>query len=194
MQIANALTYNKDIITSKKLTAVIGVAFFVLATILGAYVRIPVMGSPVPITLQTFFVILSGAVLGRKLGSISQISYILLGVIGLPVFQGASFGAAYLAGPTGGYLIGFVAAAYLTGRLAAFAKRTIGHAIAVFAAGSLIILACGALWLASLYGAGLKSSIAIGVLPFIPGDLAKILAAAVIFSAIAKRSNRIFSA
>jgi biotin transport system substrate-specific component len=194
MQTANSPAYNKDIITSRNLTAVIGVAFFVLVTILGAYVRIPVAGSPVPITLQTFFVILSGAVLGKKLGSASQISYILLGVIGLPVFQGASFGAAYLTGPTGGYLIGFVAAAYLTGRLATFAKRTIGHAIAVFATGSLVIYTCGALWLASLYGAGLKNAFMMGILPFIPGDLAKILAAAVIFSAIAKRSNRIFSA
>lgn len=194
MQTAYSITHNKDIITSKNLTAAIGVAFFALATILGAYVRIPVAGSPVPITLQTFFVIISGAVLGRKLGSISQASYILLGAIGLPVFQGASSGAAYLAGPTGGYLVGFLAAAYCTGRLAAFAQRSIAHAIAVFAAGSLVILACGALWLALLYGAGLKNAVAMGILPFIPGDAVKVLTAAAIYAAIAKRSKSIFSA
>jgi biotin transport system substrate-specific component len=112
MSHANVLPYNKEFISSKKAVAAIGVTFFVLATALSAYVRIPVPGSPVPITLQTFFVLLAGAVLGRKLGAASQIGYVILGAVGLPIFQGAGYGIAYLFGPTGGYLMGFAAAAY----------------------------------------------------------------------------------
>ena len=115
MNYAHSLDYNKDIVNNRKLTAVIGVVFFILATALGAYIRIPVHGSPVPITLQTFFVLLAGAVLGKKLGFYSQAGYLLAGISGLPMFQGTSLGISYLLGPTGGYLIGFMACAFITG-------------------------------------------------------------------------------
>jgi len=186
------LTYDKELITRKSIAAAIGVVFFVLATALGAYVRIPVAGSPVPITLQTFFVLLSGAVLGRKLGTISQAAYLALGAIGLPVFQGASFGLSYLLGPTGGYLIGFVAAAYVTGRILDSANTSMTRAIISFAAGSLIIYAFGMLWLISLYGMSATHAALAGALPFVPGDMAKVLVAAVIYSRISPRAKKIF--
>ena len=193
MSHANVLPYNKEFISSKRAIAAIGVTFFVLATALSAYVRIPVPGSPVPITLQTFFVLLAGAVLGRKLGAASQIGYILLGAAGLPIFQGAGYGVASLFGPTGGYLAGFIAAAYTVGYISRSGKPSVARYIAAFSAGSLIIYAFGTAWLIYLYKMQPVHAISVGVLPFIAGDITKILAASVIGSAIARRANSIFS-
>jgi len=194
MSHAHILSYDKDLITGKRANAVIGVLFFILATALGAYVRIPVPASPVPITLQTFFVLLAGAVLGRRLGIMSQIGYILLGAIGLPVFQGAGFGASCLLGPTGGYIIGFVFAAYAVGCITRSGKPGMVRLIAAFSSGSMIIYAFGAAWLVYLYKLQPANAVSIGVLPFIAGDVTKILLAAVVYSKISQRANTIFPA
>ena len=108
---------SKEIVIDRTATRAIGLFCFIILTALGAYVRIPLPFTPVPITLQTFFVLLSGAVLGRKWGSASQMGYLLLGIVGLPVFAGAGAGFAYLFGPTGGYIIGFIVASWLVGRI-----------------------------------------------------------------------------
>ena len=84
-------------------------------TAVGAYIMIPL--PPVPITMQTLFVSLAGALLGGYLGALSQVVYILLGVIGLPVFAGGKAGFGVLIGPTGGYLIGFIVGAFIIGKL-----------------------------------------------------------------------------
>ena len=194
MNATHSLSYNTDIITGKRAVASIGVAFFVFATVLGAFVRIPVAGSPVPITLQTFFVLLAGAVLGRRLGAASQAVYLVLGAAGLPIFQGSAFGMSYLSGPTGGYLVGFAAAAYVVGLLTAGARPSMARCIVSFAAGSLVIYACGATWLAYLYRMSFTSAVSAGVLPFVPGDIVKVLVAAMIYSRIAGRSRQLFSA
>ena len=193
MSHANVLPYNKEFISSRRAIAAIGVTFFVLATALGAYVRIPVPGSPVPITLQTFFVLLAGAVLGRKLGAASQIGYIILGAAGLPIFQGAGYGIASLFGPTGGYLAGFVAASYAVGHISRSEKPSLARFITAFSFGSLIIYAFGAAWLVFLYKMQPAYAISVGVLPFVAGDITKILAASAVSSAIAHRANSIFS-
>jgi len=99
-------------------------ALFGALTALGAYILLPV--PPVPITLQTLFLYLAAAVLGGALGAWSQIVYLLLGVIGLPVFAGGKAGLGVLTGPTGGYLAGFIPAAWLTGRLIAARARRRG--------------------------------------------------------------------
>ena len=96
-----AINNGREVISGRTASAVLGVLFFILATALGAYVKIPVPGSPVPITLQTFFVILSAAVLGHKLGAFSQFGYVMLGAAGFPLFQGNYYSPAYLLGPTG---------------------------------------------------------------------------------------------
>jgi biotin transport system substrate-specific component len=186
-------TYEADIISNKAAVYAIGVLFFVLATALGAYVRIPVAGSPVPITLQTLFVMLSGAVLGRRLGSLSQLCYLVLGAAGLPIFQGYSFGASYLLGPTGGYIVGFFFAAYLIGRMINTGNRRASFVIASFTAGSLVVYAFGILWLTFLYGVSITKAFSIGVLPFIPGDILKILFAALVYSGISRRVKTVFS-
>jgi len=90
-------------------------SLFSTLTALGAYISIPI--SHVPITLQTFFVYLAGAILGSKLALLSQIIYILIGIIGFPVFAYGKAGFGVLIGPTGGYLIGFIIGAYIIGRM-----------------------------------------------------------------------------
>jgi biotin transport system substrate-specific component len=186
-------SYNSDIISNKAAVYAIGVIFFVLATALGAYVRIPVTGSPVPITLQTFFVMLSGAVLGRRLGSFSQFCYLVLGAAGLPIFQGYSFGASYLLGPTGGYIVGFLFAAYLIGRMTKTPDRGSAFVIASFTAASLVIYAFGISWLIFLYRISIRKAFSVGVLPFITGDILKVLFAAFIYSKISRRVKAVFS-
>ena len=170
----SSMALNRDVTASKSLNAAIGVIFFVLATALGAYIRVPVPGTPVPMTLQTFFVVLSGAVLGRRLGALSQASYIMLGAAGLPVFQASGFGLAHMLGPTGGYLIGFVAASFLVGRILNNGNSNIYRIIASFAAGNALLYGFGIIWLMFGYRMSIANAVIIGVTPFIAAEAVKI--------------------
>jgi len=143
---------------------------------LAAQVRIPLPFSPVPVTGQTFAVLLVAAALGR-LGLASVIAYLIEGAVGLPVFAGGGFGVATIVGPTGGYLIGFALAAAIVGSAAERGwDRHLLTALAAMFIGEVAIYACGLGWLArfplpvSLVDAGL--------IPFIPGDLVKMVLAA----------------
>lgn len=135
--------------------------------------------SPVPVTAQTFAVLLIAAMLGSKRGSLCMVMYLIEGTMGLPVFSAGRAGPAMLLGPTGGYLIGFVAAAYLIGLLA---EKNWDHKItrSIFAMvlGNLVIYLFGVTWL-SLF-AGIKAAIVSGLYPFIIGDCFKILLAAAV--------------
>lgn len=188
-----AMALRANTVNNKAIDAVIGVTFFIIATTLGAYIRIPVPGTPVPITLQTFFVVLSGAVLGSRLGLFSQAGYVLLGVFGLPVFQGYAFGMAHILGPTGGYLIGFMAASFLTGKILRKESRNLFRITASFAAGNVVLYSLGALWLMLIYRISFINAVLIGVLPFFTIELAKIFLAAVVYSKISHRLKSIFS-
>ena len=131
----------------------------------------------VPFTMQPWAVLLVGAALGGRLGMMSLIAYLLEGAAGLPVFAQPVPGAAYLVGPTGGYLFAFPLAAFVVGRLAERGwDRRFGKALIAFAMGDLIILAFGGAWLASFMGG--KAALADGVLKFLPGDALKIVLAA----------------
>jgi biotin transport system substrate-specific component len=165
----------------------------VIATTLGAYVRIPIKGSPVPITLQTFFVLLSGAVLGKRLGLLSQLTYLSLGIFGMPVFQGYSFGILHLVGPTGGYLIGFLGASFVVGSIMDKVSLSRYWTVLAFLAGNFIIYLFGATWLAYVYRMSISHAIAIGILPFIPGDLIKIALASLVYMRTSKRVRQIFT-
>jgi biotin transport system substrate-specific component len=138
---------------------------------------------PVPITLQTLAVFLIAAAYGRDLAVATLLAYLVEGAIGLPVFATGS-GLAYMAGPTGGYLVGFVAAAAIVGHAAD--KGFDRNAPVLFGAmmlGEIVILALGAAWLAILFGA--EKAIAFGVGPFIVTDVIKIaLAAAIVRAAV----------
>jgi biotin transport system substrate-specific component len=147
---------------------------------LSAQVAIPLPFSPVPVTGQTFAVLLVAALLGRRRGSVAVLFYIGQGLIGVPVFAGGAVGLARLVGPTGGYLVGFVIAAYVVGLLAerSWDRRVWTTAVAMVL-GNLIIYACGVLWLSTFVG-GLGPALTAGLLPFLPGDVLKIGAAALL--------------
>jgi biotin transport system substrate-specific component len=179
---------------ARAVSAIIGVVAFVVMTALGAHVRIPLPWTPVPITLQTFFVHLAGATLGPLLGPVSQTVYILAGVGGLPVFAGGASGLAYLLkGATAGYLLGFVVATALVGWLVRRrADPGILWIIASMAAGSLVIYTCGISWLAWSLNLSPQVAIAKGMLPFLAGDVVKTCAAAGLFRSYRRRARIVF--
>jgi biotin transport system substrate-specific component len=140
-------------------------------------IRLPL--SPVPITGQTMTVLLIGALLGSRRGLMCVLLYLAEGTMGLPVFAGGGLGLVRLVGPTGGYLVGMAGAAFLTGWLAeaGWFRRPATSLLALLA-GSVLIYACGLAWLVHFVGSG--QVLAAGLLPFIPGDLLKLVAVAAV--------------
>ncbi|MDD2673228.1 MAG: biotin transporter BioY [Syntrophales bacterium] len=152
-------------------------AMFGALTAAGAYIAIPI--PPVPITMQNLFAFLSAALLGGRLAALGQIIYILLGVMGLPVFAGGKAGFGVLMGPTGGYLAGYVAGAFVSGIM--IEKKALPRfAWMAFsmAAGAAVILLIGMVRLAFFLDIGLQKAFMLGVAPFVPGDVLKIAVAA----------------
>lgn len=163
----------------QSLRGMVYASMFGAATAAGAYIVIPL--PPVPITLQTLFSALAGALLGGRLGALSQIVYVLLGVIGLPVFAGGKAGLGVLFGPTGGYLIGFVAAAYLTGRLVEAKEKPGGIRIALsVTCGFAALYVLGITQLSLIANLSLKKAVVVGLIPFLIGDVIKIVAVTLI--------------
>jgi len=142
-----------------------------------AQIEIILPFTPVPITGQTFGVLLIGASLGSKRGAACTTLYIIEGAFGLPFFGGGASGFGILAGATAGYLIGFVVAAYVIGLLAERGlERNVGTSIIPFLVGTVVIYVCGVAWLSTLVG-GIGRAITLGVIPFLAGDLIKLVAA-----------------
>ncbi len=181
----------KEFSVDKSLSRSAGVFVFIVLTSLSGFVRIPLVFTPVPLTLQTFFVLLSGAFLGRRLGAVSQVGYLLLGVAGLPVFSKAGSGFAYLAGPTAGYMFGFVAASFLLGRLLPPVKSFAGACV-VFIAADMLILGMGSAWLAMTSGCGFAQAFLLGCAPFIIGDVVKASCAAAVYLRLRERAAQYF--
>ncbi|MCL0038997.1 biotin transporter BioY [Dehalococcoidia bacterium] len=151
-------------------------AIFAALTAVGAFIAIPI--GPVPITLQSLFVHLAGALLGSHLGALSQLIYILAGIIGLPIFHGGVGGLGVLLGPTGGYLIGFVAGAYITGKLIEMREKPGFLWIAMSCvAGLVVIYIVGMLQLSIVADLPVTGALAVGVVPFLIGDAIEIIAA-----------------
>jgi biotin transport system substrate-specific component len=143
-----------------------------------AQIEILLPFTPVPITGQTFGVLLVGAVLGSKRGAAALILYIMEGAFGLPFFAGGASGVGILVGATAGYLVGFVIAAYVVGLLAERGlERNVRTSLIPFFVGTLVIYLCGVAWLSVILG-GVGKAIAAGVLPFLVGDAIKLVAAA----------------
>jgi biotin transport system substrate-specific component len=164
----------------------VAVLFFAALTAAAAQISVPLPFTQVPLTFQPTVVLLSGLVLGPRLGAMSQVLYLAAGVAGLPVFAVSPLlvpGAWRLLGPTGGYLLSYPLAAFVAGTLArrGFDRRYITSILAM-ALGLVVIYTCGTLWLA--YGSfgrtpvGLASAIATGVAPFVLADIVKLAAAA----------------
>lgn len=149
---------------------------------LGSQIRVPIPGNPVPLTLQVIFVLLAGAFLRPAAAAVSMALFVTIGVLGAPVFAGGGAGLAYLLGPTGGYLAGFVAGAavcslVLQGRRASIPRTVLSMSIAMAT-----IYALGALHLTAYLGGDLAAGFRLGVVPFLPAGLAKLAVAVAIAS------------
>jgi biotin transport system substrate-specific component len=156
-------------------------ALFIFVT---AKIAIPVPGSPVPITGQTFGVLLVGGALGFRRGAMSIALYVLIGLIGLPFFAEGKGGVSVILGATGGYLVGFLIAGSVVGRLAELGwdRRIIG-ALGAMAIGNVVIYLVGVPWLMAVAHLDLANGIAKGLTPFVLGDAIKLLLAAAAFPA-----------
>jgi len=165
----------------RPLLGIVYASMFGAVTAIGAFIAIPLPFSPVPITLQTLFLFLAAALLGGRLGAMSQVVYIALGIIGLPVFAGGKAGFGVLLGPSGGYLYGFVIGAFISGSLIALKEKPgIAWIMISLVSAVAAIYACGVIQLSAVASLSLEKSLLIGALPFLPGDAVKIIAAALI--------------
>lgn len=149
------------------------------STLLGLSAQVEVPFYPVPMTMQTFGVLLVAMAFGRRLGTATVLFYLLEGAIGLPVFAGGAAGPGVFFGPTGGYLIGFVLAAFVVGGFADLGwDRRALQAAAALLLGNTLIYVPGLLWLGAIIGWD-KPILELGLLPFVPGDALKIALVAV---------------
>jgi biotin transport system substrate-specific component len=157
-------------------------SLFAALTAAGAYMFVPI--GPVPIVLQNMFVFLAGLLLGSRWGLVSVAVYLLAGVCGLPVFAGGTGGIGRVAGPTGGFLLGYLPAVYLVGWIA---ERKPGRMLLDAAAmllGTAVLYACGVSWLKMVTGMPFAKAVAVGMYPFLVGDGIKMVAAALIAKSV----------
>ncbi len=161
-------------------------SMFGALTAIGAFITIPLQ--PVPFTLQTFFTGVAGGLLGAYTGALSQIIYLFLGFLGLPVFAGGKAGIGVLFGPTGGYLLGFVVGAYVIGKIMQLRPQGgIGWVALAVLAGNLVIYTIGTLQLLLVADLSLIKALMLGVVPFLVGDLVKMAAAVWLIYELRKR-------
>ncbi|WP_291637450.1 biotin transporter BioY [Clostridium sp.] len=151
-------------------------ALFTALTAVGGIISIPL--GPVPITLQTFFVVLSGLILGAKLGALSQITYVILGLVGLPIFAGGYGGLGAIVRPSFGFLIGYIVAAYIIGKLTE-KDKSLSKIIYSVILGSFVIYIIGVPYFYFIFtnylgkSINFYSALKYACIPFIPGDIIK---------------------
>jgi len=163
--------------------AALGSLAFAALTALAARVELPLPLSPVPVSLQSLAVVLSGLLLGARIGALSQALYLLVGALGLPVFAGGAAGLDVLLGATGGYLVAFVPAAALAGwagRREAGTARRLGWSFLTGLLAHAAIFALGLPWLMVVAELGIAETLEAGCTPFLPGAVAKSFVAAAI--------------
>jgi len=165
-------------------------ALFAALTAVLSQIVIPI--GPVPINLATFAVFLAGALLGSKLGAASLATWAALGIAGVPVFTMMRSGPGTLLGPTGGFIFGYIAAAYLIGLVVEKTNRQNRMYLyaAAMSAGALCYFAPGVLWFMFSTGTGLFETLTICVFPFIPGDIIKLIVAATLAKRLRPFVNR----
>ena len=151
-------------------------------TAVGAYIAIPI--GPVPIVLQNLFVYLMGLLLGFRWGLAGIGAYLLAGAVGLPVFAGGKGGLGHLIGPTGGYLIGYVPAVAVIGLITEKTKGKLVFGLLALILATAVVYICGVSWLSIVTNMTVAKSLVVGMVPFLPGDLVKIIAALFITRAL----------
>ena len=160
---------------SQQLHMTVYTSLFAALIAAGAYMAIPV--GPVPIVLQNLFVLLAGLLLGSRWGLASVGIYLLAGAIGLPVFAGGTGGIGRIFGPTGGYLLSYLPAVFLIGLISEKSKGRVLFDVFAMICGSIIVYSIGVSWLKFMTGMAWANAIGAGMLPFLPGDVLKIIAA-----------------
>ena len=165
------------------------VALFTALTAVAAQFSVPV--GPVPVSLATFAVYLAGGILGASGGAASQALYVLLGAAGLPIFAGFHGGVSTLFGPTGGYLIGYIACAGIVGILSRKTGRKISMLIVSMLLGTAVLYLVGTAWFIFLTKRSIWDSLLLCVFPFLPGDAAKIAVCAVLVPRLGRAFDRI---
>jgi biotin transport system substrate-specific component len=184
---------------SLSLAGKIGLALaFAAATGLAAQIRIPLPFSPVPVTGQTFAVLAAGVLLGRKWGGLSLVSYVALGAVGIPWFNGGGFGMSFIAGPTGGYLVGFIIAAFIIGFVVDKFPEVRGFwpmLGVMLAVNFVVIYGFGLIWL-GVYLSAIKMAavtlpalLTMGAVPFIAGDTLKAVLAALMAKTVTPKED-----
>lgn len=177
----------REVVTGAHARTGLGIVAFALAMCLGAYVAVPLPWTPVPLTLQTLFVILAGAVLGAGAGAASMALYLAVGMAGAPVFSLGGAGLPWLLGPTGGYLIAMPAAAWLVG-VAAGKAPAWPRLLGALTLGMATIYVGGLAQLFLLTRPEPGALLAVGLLPFLAGDVTKILAASLLARSVRSSS------
>jgi biotin transport system substrate-specific component len=155
----------------EKLRMLVLASLMAALTAVGAYIHVPI--GPVPIVLSTLFVLLSGLLLGSHWGMASMGLYLLVGAIGIPVFAGGKGGFAHFFGPTGGYLLGYVLASWITGFISERSRGLLVLDIFAVLVGSLTIYSLGVPWLKMVTQMSWPKTLVVGVVPFLIGDAIK---------------------
>ncbi len=185
MQLTKYITKDKETVRretkdSEQLRMTVHASLLAALIAAGAYIAVPI--GPVPIVLQNMFILLAGLLLGSRWGLAAVGIYLLAGACGFPVFAGGTGGIGRFAGPTGGYLIGYLPAVFIVGLLSKYEKTTldvVGMILATF-----VIYTIGVTWLQMITGIAFSKALAVGMYPFLVGDAFKIAAAAAIAKAI----------
>jgi biotin transport system substrate-specific component len=182
---AHATVLSTRILPRTRVSTAVLVIGFAALTALAAQIRIPLGFTPVPLTGQTFAVLLSGAALGWRAGASAQALYVAVGLAGFPVFQGGEGGWSYATGATAGHLLGFIISAAAVGYLAEHGQdRRVITAVPAMLAGNTVIYLLGVPWLMHVLGTDLTGGLTAGFAPFVVGDLLKIAAAGLLLPAI----------
>lgn len=161
-------------------------SLFAALTAILSQISIPLPFTPVPINLATLSVLLSGAILGKKGGAISQIVYAILGAVGLPVYANFLSGIGILIGPTGGYIIGYIIAAFVVGIIVEKSEKNLKSYLLSMCLGIIACYILGTAWFMYITNNNLISALTLCVLPFIPGDIIKIIFGAFIANRLKK--------
>jgi biotin transport system substrate-specific component len=173
-------TVNRKTIASDQLRMTVHASLLAALIAAGAYISIPI--GPVPIILQNMFILLAGLLLGSRWGLAAVGVYLLAGACGFPVFAGGTGGIGRFAGPTGGYLVGYLPAVFVVGIFSKY-EKTILDVIGMIVA-TLIIYSIGVAWLQLITGMSFLKALAVGMYPFLIGDALKIAAAVAIVKTI----------
>ncbi|UMZ74593.1 biotin transporter BioY [Natranaerofaba carboxydovora] len=163
-------------------------ALFAALTGVLSFIYIPIPFSPVPVTAQTVSPMLAGVLLGPKKAAMSQLVYIFLGVVGLPIFAGFRSGPAVLFGESGGYLVGFVVGSYVIGLIYQLLNERcnsiISSTLSIITGGIFVVYFFGVLWLMFVLELGLNEAIMAGVVPYLIGDVFKVFGTVILVESL----------